>query len=699
MIALDAYGGDQEDEAAKVTWLLLFFEQQRMRRTNFEQQWEEGAALAWPEYMSSFYFGRDIMPGQKRTQYQVDSSLSVASHRFGAIVDWLLTPSNMMWSKIECDDLSLMRQRPVAQWFADVTRIVWNERYKAQANFVGQNQQNMQGLGVFGNMGMLTDEIADYINPRERGIRYLGCPVGEWYVLTDHQRRVIGGTRHFRLTAQQAKSRWPKREMPQIEASLKIGSQQLYDFLHFIQPNTNYHPKYLLNPRKRWRFESTYICWQERCILEEGGYRTMPLAYGRYMQAPDEDYGRGPMQMVLATAKTLNAEKRDFLTQGHRAGDPAYFVGDPGLLDPKFHNGAINAGGFSPDGRFLVQALPAGNIQTTKEMMDDDRTVINDAFLVNLFQMILGDKKNEMSARQVVEYVNERGIILWPTVGRQCAEYLGYIINRELDILSRLRKLPPMPPALQEAGFEAKIVYSNPISRAVQSQESAGYVRTMEFVGEAIKLGADASLMDYFAFDRSIPAMGDQNYSPLEWYATPQEYAQKQKARQAAEERENQVKELPGRAAIIKAQAISQKAQAGQNIGGTLSGTPQGGMPMMPGQQQPGGSPFGQPGQPGRSMKTTVTSQEGRRFTVEDLAEDYRYVFASDAAGRVLLDLAPLCFAGTTTYHADPRMHAFQEGARAVWLHINKFLGFTPEQVAMMYRGIPILATAKGTPE
>ena len=36
-------------------------------------------------------------------------------------------------------------------------------------------------------------------------------------------------------------------------------------------------------------------------------------------------------------------------------------------------------------------------------------------------------------------------------------------------------------------------------------------------------------------------------------------------------------------AAIVKAQAVAAKAQAGQNIGGTLSGTPQGGMPPVPG--------------------------------------------------------------------------------------------------------------------
>ena len=68
--------------------------------------------------------------------------------------------------------------------------------------------------------------------------------------------------------------------------------------------------------------------------------------------------------------------------------------------------------------------------------------------------------------------------------------------------------------------------------------------------------------------------------------------AQKRKGRAAAQAEANRVKSLPGEAAIMKAKAISDKAGAGMNIGGVLSGTPEGGMPMMPGQSSPGGRPF-----------------------------------------------------------------------------------------------------------
>ena len=586
-----AYRDANNSEAGeKLAFYLTRFAQMRIRRVNFETQWEESAALAWPEYRSSFFFGRDQAPGTKRAQFRIDSYLSVASARHAAIAEWLLTPSNMLWSKVAASDEDLMKDRSVAEYCDKLTKIMWRERYKDTTNFIGSNTQNMQGFGVFGNMAMFTDELDTTLDPTERGLRYMAMPVGEWYVETNHQGRVIGGTRHFRLTAQQFATRWPKNIPPVIMASLMISDQRLFDVLHFIRPRYAYNPNNILHVSGK-KYESVYISVQAYCILEEDGYRTLPVAYGRYMVAPDEDYGRGPTQWVLDTVKSRNAGKRVFLKQAHRAGDPAYLVYDTGLVDLKTHAGAWNAGGMSKDGKPLVSVLPTGQIQITQEMLDADKGIIDSAFLVDLFQMILGDKKNEMSPQQMVEYVNERGIILAPTLGRQCSDYLGPLHDRELDLLSWLRLLPPMPPALREAKGQVTMAYTNPVARAMQSQESVGFMRTFGFAAQAVQQGADPGLLDIFDLDTALPAMGEQANSPVAWFTSPKALAAKRKARQQAAERQNQVKELPGKAAIIKAQAIQAKAGAGQNIGGTLSGTPQGGMPMMPGQSQPGGTP------------------------------------------------------------------------------------------------------------
>lgn len=64
---------------------------------------------------------------------------------------------------------------------------------------------------------------------------------------------------------------------------------------------------------------------------------------------------------------------------------------------------------------------------------------------------------------------------------------------------------------------------------------------------------------------------------------------------------------------------------------------------------------------------------------------DFRQVFNSEAGQRVLADLAKFCFANESTFHADPRAHAFAEGRREVFLRIQHQLKLTNEQVWALY--------------
>jgi hypothetical protein len=129
-------------------------------------------------------------------------------------------------------------------------------------------------------------------------------------------------------------------------------------------------------------------------------------------------------------------------------------------------------------------------------------------------------------------------------------------------------------------------------------------MRIAQFAQETVQMGGSPDVMDRFDFDTSLVEMAQDQFVPPNWMASDEKVAAKRKARQQAQERETQTKELPGRAAIMKAQAITAKAQTGGNIGGTLSGTPDGGMPQIQ-PQVPQGTPGlpgvgGGPGQSGR---------------------------------------------------------------------------------------------------
>jgi Bacteriophage head to tail connecting protein len=595
------YTGSTQDDQNYVAFLMLLFSTARTRRVNFEVMWEESAALCWPEYRNSFSFGHNRAPGIKYTEFQIDTTGSIASHRFMAIADTIVTPHTQVWSYQKCSNSELWKDRSVKLYYAAKSKALWDLRYDPWANFTGQNQQNWQQLGVFGNMGMWIDEFDSNPGPMHRGLRYMSTGPGEMYVLRNHQGRPNGLIRHFRWTARQAYGKWPDKLPAVLKAALeKSDNYTMWDFLQFVLPNTEYDPAQVFHPVKGKPWISVYVCVAGYCIMEQGGYRTFPWSCGAYMMAPEEEYGRGPAQMVLPELKTLNSEKAMFLRQGHKAADPAYLLADDGLVTLKTAPRSFNYGGLSAQGAVLARPLETGQIQITEEMLTMSAKTVDDAFLVSLYAELFQDAKAgkpDETVRQTIARANMRGMFLAP-LGRQHTEYLGPMIERELDVADRLRMLPKMPPILKEAKgeFNTQTVWCGPLARAAMGQSIQGYMETVEFAENVAQQTGDTSIMDVFDFDVAFPEMAEAKFVPAHWMADPKKISAKRQGRAQQAAREQQVKELPGRAAMAKAQAITAKAATGGNTGGTLSGVPTGQMPMLPGQAAPGGRAFGQPG-------------------------------------------------------------------------------------------------------
>lgn len=547
-------------EAEIVQESLAEFAQLQTWRSTFESHWEEAAELIMPTARNTFTYGSYNTPGEKKTDRQVDATGMMANSRFGAILDSLLTPRNMKWHQLASNDENLMKDRNVRLWFEQATNILFKQRYAPIANFSSQNQQNYQGLGAFGNAVMFIDQAMSPDGTMLRALRYKSLPIGEVYLKENHQGLIDGFVRVFRLTARQAIQKWGKDKCPQpiLDAADKL-SQQPFNFIHRVCPRVDFDPQ-RLDARGKL-FASFYISLEGRCLMSEGGYNTFPLAASRYDQAPGEVYGRGPAMLVLPALKTLNAEKRTFLKQGHRAADPVLLTADDGLIDLSLRPGAMNKGGMSSDGKPLVGVLPTGNIQVTLEMMQEERALINDAFLVTLFQILT--ESPQMTATEVVERTNEKGILLAPTVGRQQSEYLGPMIDRELDLLAEMGALPPMPGLLREARGDYQVVYTSPLSRAQRAQEVAGGFRTLEQVMSIVNVTQDPSMLDRFDFDAMIPDVAQIQAVPEKWMASDEQVAQKREARAAAQQQQAEIQAAPAAAAMIKAQAVAGKANGG----------------------------------------------------------------------------------------------------------------------------------------
>lgn len=541
---------NDDDVAASI---VQEYEKLASDRMVWESHWEEIAQRMLPS-SSRLFTGKGFrQPGEKRNEFVIDSTAVLALTKFGAILDSLLTPRNQKWHKLRASNQALNRDRQVSLWFDSVNETLFKYRYAPKANFASQNQKNYKSLGAFGTGAMFTDELKDRY---EKGLRYRAIHLAEIFFSENHQGIVDRAVRKFSLTARQAVEQFPKNLPNHIKECAKNNPDNTYDFLHCVKPRDQYDPK--RKDAKGMPFGSYYVSIQDRKLIDEQGYNTFPYAVSRYEQEPNEVYGRSPAMDVLPAVKTLNEEKKILLKQGHRAVDPVLLAHDDGIVSGfSLKPGAINGGGVTADGRPLIHPLPVGQFAIGKDMMDDERNVINDAFLITLFQILT--ETPQMTATEVLERTKEKGILLAPTIGRQQSEYLGPMIEREIDLLTRQGLIEPMPQALLEAKGEYTIQYESPLSRAQRAEEASGFMRLVEMGLQIWGVKQDSTILDHLDFDAAASDLAEIHGVPAKWMKAQEQIDQARAAVQQQMQMQQAMQAAPGAAALIKAGAVAQK--------------------------------------------------------------------------------------------------------------------------------------------
>lgn len=501
----------------RVQSILKRFATAQAERGTFEQHWEEIARRVLPSYAGSFTTGGVQTQGEKKTEEMVDATAALALPKFAAAMESMLTPRNSQWHYLVPQDPVLKRNRLVKMWYDDVTQALFRRRYNPNANFAGQVHECYLGLGAFGTAPLFIDA---YDKRFGGGLRYRAIHLGEIYFLENHQGMIDTAFRRFQLTARQAHQKFvvnmggklPDPVMLCVEDPTKCETK--FWFINAVMPREDYDPKRA--DYKGMRFADCYIAESGKMLVAERGFNTFPYPVSRYMQAPGETYGRSPAMLALPAIKTLNEQMKAFLIQGHRVTNPVLLTHDDGVLDGfSLRPGAINSGGVTPEGKLLVHALPTGNLAVTKEMLAEGRMVINDSFLVTLFQILIDSP--QMTATEVLQRSQEKGALLSPTMGRQQSEFLGPTIEREVDVLAQQGMIPPMPAILQQARAEYDTVYSSPLSRAQRAEQATGLMRLVDWATPYMQITGDMRPLDWINWDGAMPDLADIQAVPARW--------------------------------------------------------------------------------------------------------------------------------------------------------------------------------------
>ena len=209
--------------------------------------------------------------------------------------------------------------------------------------------------------------------------------------------------------------------------------------------------------------------------------------------------------------------------------------------------GALNFGGVDSMGNARVMPLQTGaNLPLGLEFVQDSREVINDAFFVTLFQILVENPR--MTATEALLRAQEKGELLGPPLGRQQTGYLGPLIERELDIMFQIPGiLDDMPPELQEAGGMIDVKYTAPLNRMQRAGESTGIMQTFEQLTPWAQV--DPSVFKVFNPGRVAARLAEINGAPYDVLNSVDEM-------EAIKEQENQQAQ---QAALLEAAPIAGK--------------------------------------------------------------------------------------------------------------------------------------------
>jgi hypothetical protein len=445
----------------------------KSNRSIWESHWQELAERIWPD--RALFLTNNQTPGEKRTEKMFDATAALALTRFSAAMESMLTPRTAKWHKLRVGDEKLNESPVIQRYLDEVTNILFRVRYSAKANFASQANEGYMSIGAFGSGGLFIEDMLG------RGIRYKSMDLANTYFCENNHGIIDTVHRTFKYSARQAMQHFGEKNLSdKIRQAYDKEPDKEFDFLHCVKPNEE-----IQRGDRSYRgmeYASYYIGVDDRIVVEEGGYRTFPYAMGRYITTPGETYGRSPAMLVLPDIKMLNEMKKTIIRGAHLAVRPPLLLQEDGALQAfDMRPDALNFGGVDSNGNPLVHPLnTGGDHRLGLDLIEAQQRVINDAFLVTLFQILVDQPT--MTATEAMLRAQEKGALLAPTMGRQQSEMLGPMIERELDILAYAGALPPMPQELIDAGGNIEVEYVSPLNRAQRAEEGVAIMRTFEAI-------------------------------------------------------------------------------------------------------------------------------------------------------------------------------------------------------------------------
>lgn len=482
-----------QSEKDQVEAIMKRWKQMKSERVNWDSHWDQVSHFVIPK--KDNIYGQNIKGGgEKKNQHILDDTAIHSNELLASALHSMLTNPTTLWFGMSSGVPLLDRQDDVRLWFQQVSNQMMATLNRS--NFQTEVHELYLDLGSFGTSVMRIEEDPDL------DVRFHSRPIYEAWIAENSKQLVDMVYRKFKWELRQIVQEFGMDALPEeLKRDLKSNGQlgfKEYEILHCVHPTGNGElaAKKLTNLQGK-PFESAYILLEYKKLLKTDGFKEFPYVVPRWTKISGEVYGRSPAMKSLPTIKAVNQVMADTIRAGQKATDPPLQMPDDGAVLPiRTAPGAINyyrAGSKDRIEPLLTGSRPDIGLQFINEM----RQRIRSAFFIDQLQLQEGP---QMTATEVVQRTEEKLRLMGPILGRQLFEFMRPMLDRVFSIMSRKKRFPEPPAALQ--GLDVDFVFTSQIVKAQMLSDSQNFLRAVQSIAPIIE--ADPSALDNIDTDEAM---------------------------------------------------------------------------------------------------------------------------------------------------------------------------------------------------
>ena len=424
--------------------------------------------------------------GHRRTMRMYDSTATYGGFILSQFIQGAVCNSSTRWFGLKYIDEEINEQQEVQTWFKQVVTAMLQAL--RSSNFYEGNGQSINSWVHLGTAPLLCEMV-----PQSRSglakLCYTSIPYGQYVMSAGPDGKVDTFLRKVKLPLIVLKKMFDPKASPfnkgisaEWERACEKNPYEKQEVLQCIEPREDLYGKnQSLAPNASSLKRADQLPWAsvwieygtKNRILRESGYRLFPVAIARYDLIAGETYGRGPSEMALPDARTLNEADRKEQLMWDRYLDPPTLTKRNSIISGVLSKRAGGDTIVTDPGTAVRPLFDTTAWQPDDMMRKRKEQAILRVYHVNEILNLLAREKPEMTAFEVNARLSLLQQIQGPVFSRLEQDYLATIVQVTLDNMAHARMLEDPPAELTMRGTDGvlTISYEGPLARAQRSQE------------------------------------------------------------------------------------------------------------------------------------------------------------------------------------------------------------------------------------